>query len=177
MASRLQDVILRGLSAARPVATTTAPGTLYFSTDLGIIERSDGTVWASYSGSGGGSGTTRYAAVEMVVDGGGSVITTGLKGYLEVPFNSTILTSTLLADVSGSIVIDIWKVAYASAPPLVGNTIVASAPPTIASSVKAQDTTLTGWSTAVTAGDIFAFNVNSVLSIKRVTLSLKLQVT
>jgi len=57
VASRLQDVILRGLAASKPAATAVAPGTLYFSSDSGILERSDGTTWQSYSGTGGvGSG-------------------------------------------------------------------------------------------------------------------------
>ena len=50
MASRLQDVILRGLSVDKPLATSVAPGTLYYSSDLTIIERSDGAIWDSYSG-------------------------------------------------------------------------------------------------------------------------------
>ena len=52
MASRLQDVIQRGLAAARPVATTVAPGTLYYSTDTSVTERSDGTTWESYNDGG-----------------------------------------------------------------------------------------------------------------------------
>lgn len=55
MASRLQDVLLRGLAAARPLATDVAKGTLYFSTDLGITEQSDGTNWNNYTD---GAGTT-----------------------------------------------------------------------------------------------------------------------
>jgi hypothetical protein len=49
MASRLQDVILRGTLASRPVATAVAPGTLYFSTDTIALDRSDGTTWQTYS--------------------------------------------------------------------------------------------------------------------------------
>lgn len=47
MASRLQDVILRGTSGARPAATAVAAGTLYFSTDTLSLDRSDGTNWQS----------------------------------------------------------------------------------------------------------------------------------
>lgn len=41
-----------GLAAARPAATDVLPGTLYFSTDTLILERSDGTAWSTYSPSG-----------------------------------------------------------------------------------------------------------------------------
>jgi hypothetical protein len=37
---------------------------------------------------------------------------------------------------------------------------------------KSQDTTLTGWTTAVAAGDILRFNVDSATTVTRVTLSL-----
>jgi len=116
--------------------------------------------------------------IEFVIDGGGATITTGSKGYIEVPFACTITRSTLLADQSGSVVVDIFKCTYAqfdagSTHPVSGDKITASAPPTISSASKAQDSTLTGWTTAILAGDILAFNVNSVTTIQRVTVSLK----
>jgi Repeat of unknown function (DUF5907) len=50
MASRLQDVLLRGTAASRPAAASVANGTLYYSTDTFIIEQSDGATWSAYSG-------------------------------------------------------------------------------------------------------------------------------
>ena len=44
-----------GLAADRPLAADVLPGTLYFSTDTEVIERSDGTTWDAYSDSGGSS--------------------------------------------------------------------------------------------------------------------------
>ena len=109
----------------------------------------------------------------FIIDGGGSAITTGQKGHLEIPFACTITQATLLADQSGSIVIDIWKDTYANFPPIDADSITASAPPTLSSAQKSQDSTLTGWTTAIAAGDILAFNVDSVATVERVTLSLK----
>ncbi len=45
-------ILRRGLSAAKPAATDVLVGTLYFSSDLSTIERSNGTIWETYSGSG-----------------------------------------------------------------------------------------------------------------------------
>lgn len=118
-----------------------------------------------------------FAAIEYVIDGGGSAITTGLKGFLEVPFACTIMQWTLMADVSGSIVVDIWKGTYANYPPTSGDVITASAKPTISSAVKGQSATLTGWTTSISENDILAFNVNSVSTVTRVTLSLKVRKT
>lgn len=112
-------------------------------------------------------------SITFVIDGGGSAITTGVWGFLEIPFDCTITQVTLLADQTGSIVIDIWKDTYANFPPTNADSITASAPPTISSAVKAQDATLTGWTTSITAGDILAFNVDSATTVERVTLSLK----
>lgn len=110
---------------------------------------------------------------EFVIDGGGSAITTGVKGYLEVPFDCTISAVTMLADQTGSIVIDVWKDTYANYPPTDADSITASAVPTISSAVKSQDSTLTGWTTALTEGDILGFNVDSATTVTRVTISLK----
>lgn len=47
--SRLQDVILRGTAGARPAASAVPFGTLYYSTDTQILERSNSSAWESYS--------------------------------------------------------------------------------------------------------------------------------
>lgn len=114
--------------------------------------------------------------VGITIDGGGSAITTGLKGFVECPFAGTIVSATIVAETSGAIVIDVWKDTYANFPPTASpDSITASAKPTItASGTKSQDTTLTGWTTSVAAGDIFAFNVDSCTSITRATLTLKI---
>jgi hypothetical protein len=111
----------------------------------------------------------------FVIDGGGSAITTGQKGHLEIPFACTITGWTLLADQSGSIVVDVWKDTYANFPPTVADTIAGSEKPTLSSAQKNQDLTLTTWTTAVAAGAILAFNVDSVATVTRVTLSIRAQ--
>jgi hypothetical protein len=110
--------------------------------------------------------------IAIVIDGGGSAITTGVKLDVEIPFACTITAARLFADQSGSIVIDVWKDSYANFPPTVADTITASAKPTLSTAAKSQDTTLTGWTTAVAAGDILRFNVDSATTVTRVTLSL-----
>ena len=54
--SKLEEVILRDTRANQPVASTVAAGTLYFVTDELVTERSNGTNWESYSGTGSGTG-------------------------------------------------------------------------------------------------------------------------
>lgn len=123
----------------------------------------------------------RIGAVGLIIDGGGSVITTGVKGFVEVPFACTITAVTLLstdaAVTSGSIVVDIWKDTYANYPPVVGDSITASAKPTLSSATKSRDTTLTGWTTSLAAGDVLGFKVDSVSTVLKVLVSLTVQAT
>ncbi len=113
-------------------------------------------------------------AVEFVLDGGGSVLATVIKGDLQVPFTGTITGVVLLADQTGSIVVDIWKDTLANFPPTVADSITASAKPTITSDTDSEDTTLTGWTTSIVQGDVLRFKVDSATNIERCTVALKI---
>ena len=113
------------------------------------------------------------SSINFVIDGGGSAITTGVKGFIEIPFACTINQVTMLADQSGSIVVDIWKDTYANYPPTDADSITAAAVPTISTATKSQDATLTGWTTSIAAGDILGYNVDSATTVTRVTVALK----
>jgi hypothetical protein len=140
-----------------------------------------GATGASVTGPTGPTGSTGATgpasnvtgSIEFIIDGAGVAITTGIKGDLEIPFACTITSWTLMADQSGSIVVDIWKDTYANFPPTATVKITASAPPTISTATKGQSSSLGTWTTTVSAGDIMRFNVNSCTSITRATLSLK----
>ncbi len=108
----------------------------------------------------------------IVIDGGGNPISTGIAGDVIIPFAMTITSWTLVADQVGSIVIDVWKDTYANFPPTVGDSIAGSEKPTLSSVIKNQDLTLTTWTTAVAAGDIIRFNVDSASTVTRITLSI-----
>jgi hypothetical protein len=111
-------------------------------------------------------------SITFVIDGGGAAITTGVWGDLEIPFACTIVGWSLLCDQSGSIVVDVWKDVYANFPPTVAGVITASAKPTVSSATKGKSSTLTGWTTAVSAGDMLRINVNSTATVTRATLTL-----
>lgn len=111
--------------------------------------------------------------ITFTIDGAGSAVTTGLKKYWQVPFDGTIQSVSLAADQSGSIVIDIWKDIDANFPPTVADTITASDKPTLSSAQKSIDSTLTGWTTSFSAGDWFAFHVDSASTLTWCVLQLK----
>ena len=116
------------------------------------------------------------ATINFIIDGGGSAITTGVKGYVEIPCAGKLTAWTLAADQSGAIKIDIWKDTYANYPPIDGDSITnGHEPEIVASGVKAQDLDIADWSgeDSLAAGDILVFNVDSVTAITFCTLSLK----
>lgn len=175
MASRLQDVLLRGTAAARPLATAVAPGTLYYATDTSTTSQSDGTAWSSYAD----AGATIRRQVTAVIDGGGAVITTGAKVPVSLPVAGTWKKWRVLsidaAVTAGSIVLDVWVRAYASYPPTVAQTITASDKPMVSSANKAEGTALTGWTTAFSAGDVAIVNVDSVTTFTKIMLVLEFE--
>ena len=108
-------------------------------------------------------------------DFNGNVMVTGVMGDIFFDFACTILQATMLADQTGSAQVELWKAAYGSFPPNSGNKISASAPLNIVSTNKYQDATLTGWTTAISAGDCIRFNLNSVSAITRLAIALKIK--
>ena len=107
------------------------------------------------------------------MDGAQQILTTGVKGSVQVNFAGTITGWTLLApNETGSCVFDVWKVAEGSYPSTAANTITGSAKPTLSSARAATSTTLTGWTTSFSAGDVFTFNLDSASSLTKVTLAL-----
>jgi hypothetical protein len=102
----------------------------------------------------------------FIIDGGGSTITTGVKGDIEIPFACTITAIRLFADQTGSINVQIWRDAYANYPPTVADLI---ADVNIFTSTKNE---YTGLTTVIAAGSVLRFNVNTVTSHQRVAVAL-----
>lgn len=117
-------------------------------------------------------------SLNVIFDGGGSVLTTGSGSYIDIliPYNCTILQSTLVATTSGSVAIDIWRTTYPGIPTS-GNTIVASAKPTLSSQQVVRDSTLSGWTTAIPSDSTLRFSVSTSSLVTRVVLNLKLRKT
>ena len=127
-----------------------------------------------------GQGTTttpitvdRQAGIEFVIDGFGSSIQTGTKGFMEIPFPGTLNSVRLLGDQSGQINVHIWRDSYSNYPPTSGDTICSSFPPSISGSFKYQDAFLSGWNKSIASGDILAFAVQpNASNIQLCTVSL-----
>lgn len=153
-----------------------------FDTTTGkLLQNSGITIADGASGVLSGTNTGDQTVVQefgFEIGDGTNPITTGISGVFPCRYSGTIIDWTLLSVSSGfpsgSIQIALWKAPYASFPPNSGNTITGSAPPTLSSTNKNTSTTLTGWTTSVTAGDIFVANVNSVSGLTKVILVVKI---
>ena len=133
-------------------------------TGTGALKRTGDATWALDDGS---------TMLSFLKDGYGNVIGTGVIGDMTVPFACTITAAYLLADQTGSITVDIWKDTYANFPPTNADSITSASPPSISSGIKSENTSLSGWTTAIAAGDILRFNVDSCSAITRVGIYLK----
>ena len=105
--------------------------------------------------------------IGFIIDGGGSVITTGaLKDFPTANYACTINQATISADQSGSITVDIWKINAAI--PTSSNKISSTHPVTLSSAQLNQNSALTGWTLAVSVGDVFGFNIVSASTVTHV---------
>jgi hypothetical protein len=139
----------------------------------GDLLQFDGSDWVPYTP----VAATVVTALSYVIDGGGSAITTGIKGDLYIPYAGEITQVTLIADQTGSIQIDVWRENYnpLSSGPVDANSITAAEPPRLVAQSRDRDSTLTGWTTAFPAASHFRFNVDSATTVTRCLLVLDVE--
>jgi hypothetical protein len=107
-------------------------------------------------------------------DGGGSALTGTLTRCTNIYEAGTISQVVLLADASGSATVDVQTVAQSSyTGPASAASITAADIPALSSAVRFSDTTLTGWTTAVTANTVACFVMSSPTTVKWVQATVK----
>jgi hypothetical protein len=122
-----------------------------------------------------GSIQGRTGAIQYVIDGGGSTPGTGAKGQVSLPVACTVTGWVITADQSGSAVVDVLRSTYSGFPTTVS--IAGSDKPTLSSAQKNEDLILSGWgSTALNAGDILQFNLNSATTVTRINVTINVTI-
>lgn len=111
-------------------------------------------------------------AIPFVISNGGHVIPTGIVGYLEIPFSCGIVAARMVADQACTATVDVWMDTYAHLLPTNADSITAAAPLAIVAGIKDEDTTLTGWTTAIPAGNWLVWNVDANDNATLLTISL-----
>lgn len=125
-----------------------------------------------YNSAGIGSFASNTRTLNFVIDGGSNTITIGKKGVAVIDGDYAITGWTIIADQSGSIVVDVNRATYTNFPTT--SSIAGSELPTLSSAQKAEDLSLTSWTTTLSARDILEFEVDSASTVTRVTVALRL---
>jgi hypothetical protein len=122
---------------------------------------------AAPTGGGGGQ------SIGAHFDGMGSIVLVNSIVYFRAKSAMTITGWSIVAEgTSPTCTLDIWKIASGTSLPTVSNTITASAKPALSTGNAVKSTTLTGWTTAVSADDIFAIKVDACNAAKKISLTL-----
>lgn len=110
------------------------------------------------------------------VDARPSVLSsTNSSTLVVVPINCTIVSYTILADVSGSVVVTVQKGSYAGYPAV--SDITGGANVVLSSAIKNTDSVLSGWSPSLSAGDNLVFGISGSPSVVRqIVVNLKVMV-
>jgi|HubBroStandDraft_1064217.scaffolds.fasta_scaffold00168_12 hypothetical protein len=95
-----------------------------------------------------------------------SALSASAQACVVVPFSGTINKVQLIAMPSGSVTVDVRTVAFASyTGPSSTSTITASDTPALSSATRYTDSTLTGWTTSLTANSVVCFYLTSPTTI------------
>jgi len=117
---------------------------------------------------------TEEAALTFTIGDGISVIPTGVKLHIRVPFDFEVTRWTLLAKESGSIVVDVNEfTSLANFDSDTKASITGTDTPDLVADRGDDSTALTGWTTVLVQGLILEAEVDSATTITRVTLILR----
>lgn len=178
-------VAFGGLSASVSVtdivATSSSVVTVSFSgAARGTIRVSTGGMGPTgATGATGPTGATGGSSrvIGFKFDGGGSALSGTLTGCKVIQASGTITGVYTFGSISGSATVGIRTIAYASYVGIAGysgyTSIVASAPPSLVSAFTYSDSTLTGWTTALTKGQYFCVQLSSPTTVTDVTVEVQ----
>lgn len=111
--------------------------------------------------------------VTLAVDGSGSVLTTGTKNPIKIPYGGTLQGWLLMGSPSGSITVDIYRAADGAGLPVTSIIGGSGTKPALSSAVENSSTSFTSWtSTTLTAKDNLAINLSGITTCTYVALTL-----
>ena len=117
--------------------------------------------------------TSLHGRIEMEFNGHGLPPAIGIKTDFVVPHDMLITNWTMLADVEGSIEVDLWKSNLDDYPPTVAGSVTGTDKPRLSSQVKASSSALTGWTKTWLAGECIRVNLDSALHLSRASAILE----
>lgn len=114
--------------------------------------------------------------IVITFDGGGSVLTTGdTRTYYTVPYQGEITEWFLTGDPSGNLVVDVWN--SQTGIPTNSDSITGTGLPSLSSQSLASSRSLPGWKRSFGSGSTFGFEIESVGTVTKAILTLKINKT
>ncbi len=111
-------------------------------------------------------------AVTFVVDGSGTVLTTGTKNPAKIPYGGTLVGWTLMGKPIGSVTVDIFRSTSGAGLPTV-SIIGGGTKPALSTAVENSSTTFTSWtSTTLADRDNLAISLSGITAVTYVELTL-----
>lgn len=102
-------------------------------------------------------------SITFVVDGSGSVVSSGTKNPVKIPFGGTLTGWLLIGSPSGSVTVDILRAADGAGLPVTSIIGGSGTKPALSSAVENSSTSFTNWtSTTLTAKDNLAISLSGV---------------
>jgi hypothetical protein len=150
-------------SANTVTITPTSPDTIDGDATKVLTERGGVIIigisgqWHTLSSGSGGGGTAGVFGISFRINE--RAVEAGLVDRIVVPDDGTITGWQMGAESSGSVALAVKRATYSAFPTF--STIHGSTPPSMTSAQKAESTTLTGWSTALSGGDFLEISVTS----------------
>ncbi len=111
-------------------------------------------------------------SVTFVVDGQGSVLTTGTKNPGKIPYGGILVGWTLIGKPSGSVTVDVFRAANSAGLPTV-SIIGSGTKPALSSAIENSSTSFTNW-TSIALGDKdnLAISLSGISTVTYVELTL-----
>lgn len=111
--------------------------------------------------------------ITAIFDGGGSALA-GMTRCAHINYGGTITQFTMISDVSGNATVDVLTVAYGSwTGPGSTSSITDSHTPSMTGATKFQDSTLTSWTTSLSANTAVCFTLSSPATITWLAADIK----
>jgi hypothetical protein len=121
-----------------------------------------------------GSGQTAEDTLGFFIDNTPDDVSTGSKGYKQVPYDCEFTEWSVFAGETGSMQVDVRKSNYNTYPSF--TSVVGGDYPTLSSQIKNRNTGITAW-TGLSAGDLYEFTINSNTGVKKVGVFVKVRRT
>lgn len=122
---------------------------------------------------GGATTNQNIRTITAVFDGGGSALTGPQTSCSHVNYAGTINQIVMVADVSGTATVQVETVSYASYTGPSSASDISSGGETMTSAVKKKDSTLTGWTTSLSADTVVCVVLTSPATLTKLSVDVK----